>query len=93
VKLHARAVSGVELKFANLADEGKRQVGSGVVVIVATPRTARRNYCGWRTDDLINALTPSTLLKEPKRLAEKGAAVVPTWRRPWAGRLTRPKMR
>ena len=35
VKLLARAVSGIELKdLRSLADEDKRQVGSGVVAIV-----------------------------------------------------------
>jgi len=43
VKLLARVVSGIEIKdLKSLADDGKKQVGSGVVAIVGSPATARR---------------------------------------------------
>ena len=42
VKLLARAVTGIDIKdLKSLADEGKKQIGSGVVAWSASPRTAR----------------------------------------------------
>ena len=42
VKLMARSVEGIEIKdLKSLADEGKKQLGSGVVAMVASARTAR----------------------------------------------------
>ncbi|MGC2643088.1 MAG: DHHA1 domain-containing protein, partial [Pseudolabrys sp.] len=53
VKLLARAVSGIELKdLRSLADEGKRQVGSGVVAIVATAEDGKAGIVVAVTDDL-----------------------------------------
>jgi len=53
VKLLARAVSGVELKdLRSLADEGKKQVGSGVVAIVATGEDGKAGIVVGVTSDL-----------------------------------------
>ncbi|MGC1467093.1 MAG: alanine--tRNA ligase-related protein, partial [Pseudolabrys sp.] len=53
VKLIARAVSGIDLKdLRSLADEGKKQVGSGVVVIVGLTEDGRAGVVVGVTDDL-----------------------------------------
>ncbi|HET9904737.1 MAG TPA: alanine--tRNA ligase [Xanthobacteraceae bacterium] len=53
VKLLARAVSGIEMKdLKGLADEGKRQVGSGVVAIVGTTADGKAGIVVGVTDDL-----------------------------------------
>jgi alanyl-tRNA synthetase len=65
VKLLARAVSGVELKdLRSLADEGKRQVGSGVVVIVATAEDGKAGIVVGVTDDLIKRFNAVDLVKK-----------------------------
>ena len=71
VKLLARAVSGIELKdLRSLADEGKKQVGSGVVAIVATPRTARPALWSASPPTSPSALTPS-IWSEGRRSARR----------------------
>jgi alanyl-tRNA synthetase len=53
IKLMARAVTGVELKdLRSLADEGKKQVGSGVVAIVATGEDGKAGLVVGVTPDL-----------------------------------------
>jgi alanyl-tRNA synthetase len=53
VKLLARAVSGIELKdLRSLADEGKKQLGSGVVAIVATGEDGKAGIVVGVTADL-----------------------------------------
>ena len=53
VKLMARAVSGIDLKdLRSLADEGKKQVGSGVVAIVATTEDGKAGIVVGVTADL-----------------------------------------
>lgn len=53
VKLMARAVSGVDLKdLRSLADEGKKQVGSGVVAIVGTTEDGKAGIVVGVTNDL-----------------------------------------
>jgi alanyl-tRNA synthetase len=53
VKLLARAVSGIEMKdLKSLADEGKRQVGSGVVAIVGTTGDGKAGIVVGVTPDL-----------------------------------------
>jgi alanyl-tRNA synthetase len=65
VKLLARAVSGIELKdLRSLADEGKRQVGSGVVVIVATAEDGKAGIVVGVTDDLIKRFNAVDLVKK-----------------------------
>jgi alanyl-tRNA synthetase len=65
VKLLARAVSGIELKdLRSLADEGKRQVGSGVVAIVATATDGKAGIVVGVTDDLTKRFNAVDLVKK-----------------------------
>jgi alanyl-tRNA synthetase len=65
VKLLARAVSGIELKdLRSLADEGKRQVGSGVVAIVATAEDGKAGIVVAVTDDLTTRFNAVDLVKK-----------------------------
>jgi alanyl-tRNA synthetase len=65
VKLLARAVSGIELKdLRSLADEGKRQVGSGVVAIVATAADGKAGIVVGVTDDLTKRFNAVDLVKK-----------------------------
>jgi len=65
VKLLARAVSGIELKdLRSLADEGKRQVGSGVVAIVATAEDGKAGIVVGVTDDLTKRFNAVDLVKK-----------------------------
>jgi alanyl-tRNA synthetase len=65
VKLLARAVSGIELKdLRSLADEGKRQVGSGVVVIVATAEDGKAGIVVGVTDDLTKRFNAVDLVRK-----------------------------
>ena len=53
IKLLARAVSGIEIKdLKSLVDEGKKQVGSGVVAIVATTEDGKAGIVVGVTPDL-----------------------------------------
>ena len=53
VKLMARAVAGIDLKdLRSLADEGKKQVGSGVVAIVGVTEDGKAGVVVGVTDDL-----------------------------------------
>jgi alanyl-tRNA synthetase len=65
VKLLARVVSGIELKdLRSLADEGKRQLGSGVVVIVATAEDGKAGIVVAVTDDLTKRFNAVDLVKK-----------------------------
>jgi alanyl-tRNA synthetase len=65
VKLLARAVTGIELKdLRSLADEGKRQVGSGVVAIVATAEDGKAGIVVGVTDDLTKRFNAVELVKK-----------------------------
>jgi alanyl-tRNA synthetase len=65
VKLLARAVSGIELKdLRSLADEGKRQVGSGIVAIVATSADGKAGIVVGVTDDLTKRFNAVELVKK-----------------------------
>jgi alanyl-tRNA synthetase len=65
VKLLARAVSGIDFKdLRSLADEGKRQVGSGVVAIVATAEDGKAGIVVGVTDDLTNRFNAVELVKK-----------------------------
>jgi alanyl-tRNA synthetase len=64
-RLLARAVSGVDLKdLKALADEGKKQVGSGVVAIVATAEDGRAGIVVGVTDDLTGSLNAVDLVRK-----------------------------
>ena len=65
VKLLARAVSGIDLKdLRSLADKGKRQVGSGVVAIVATAADGKAGIVVGVTDDLTKRFNAVELVKK-----------------------------
>jgi alanyl-tRNA synthetase len=53
IKLLARAVHGIEMKdLKSLADEGKKQVGSGVVAIVGVSADGKAGVVVGVTEDL-----------------------------------------
>ena len=57
VKLLARAVDGIEIKdLKSLADEGKKQLGSGVVALVATTEDGKASIVVGVTPDLRRAV-------------------------------------
>jgi alanyl-tRNA synthetase len=65
VKLLARAVSGIDLKdLRSLADEGKKQLGSGVVAIVGTTDEGKAGVVVGVTDDLIGRFNAVDLVRK-----------------------------
>jgi alanyl-tRNA synthetase len=65
VKLLARAVSGIELKdLRSLADEGKKQVGSGVVAIVGLSADGKAGIVVGVTDDLTKRFSAVDLVRK-----------------------------
>jgi alanyl-tRNA synthetase len=65
VRLLARAVSGVELKdLRSLADEGKKQVGSGVVAIVGLSADGKAGIVVAVTDDLTKRFNAVELVRK-----------------------------
>ena len=94
VKLLARAVEGVETKdLKSLVDDGKKQIGSGVVAIVGVTEDGKAGIVVGVTATSPRASTRSNwCARAPKRSAARAAAAGPTWRRPagpMAPRLTR----
>ena len=64
VKLIARSVSGIELKdLRSLADEGKKQVGSGVVAIVGLCADGKAGLVVGVTEDLTKRFNAVDLVK------------------------------
>jgi alanyl-tRNA synthetase len=65
IKLIARSVSGIELKdLRSLADEGKRQVGSGVVAIVGLSADGKAGLVVGVTEDLTSRFNAVDLVKK-----------------------------
>jgi alanyl-tRNA synthetase len=65
VKLMARAVSGIEMKdLKSLADEGKKQLGSGVVAIVGVTGEGKAGIVVGVTDDLTKRFNAVELVKK-----------------------------
>jgi alanyl-tRNA synthetase len=65
VKLLARTVSGIELKdLRSLADEGKKQVGSGVVAIVGLSGDGKAGIVVGVTDDLTKRFSAVDLVRK-----------------------------
>ncbi|HZP78275.1 MAG TPA: alanine--tRNA ligase [Pseudolabrys sp.] len=65
VKLLARAVSGIDLKdLRSLADEGKKQVGSGIVAIVATTDDGKVGIVVGVTADLVARFSAVDLVRK-----------------------------
>ena len=70
VKLMARAVEGIDLKdLRSLADEGKKQVGSGIVAIVGVTGDGKAGIVVGVTDDLVARFNAVDLV-------QKGAEVL-----------------
>jgi len=65
VKLMARAVEGIELKeLRALADEGKKQIGSGVVAIVGVTGEGKAGLVVGVTDDLTGRFNAVELVRK-----------------------------
>ena len=64
VKLMARAVEGIEMKdLKSLADDGKKQLGSGVVAIVGVTEDGKAGVVVGVTPDLISRFSAVDLVK------------------------------
>ena len=79
VKLLARAVSGIDVKdLKGLADEGKKQVGSGVVALVATSDDGKGSIVVGVTPDLVSRFSAVDLVrKASEALGGKGGGGKP----------------
>jgi len=65
IKLMARAVSGIEMKdLKSLADEGKKQLGSGVVAIVGVTGEGKAGIVVGVTEDLTKRFNAVDLVKK-----------------------------
>lgn len=65
IKLMARAVTGIDIKdLKSLADEGKKQIGSGVVALVATSEDGRAGIVVGVTADLTSRFNAVDLVKK-----------------------------
>jgi alanyl-tRNA synthetase len=65
VKLMARAVEGIDLKdLRSLADEGKKQVGSGVVAIVGIAGDGKAGLVVGVTEDLVGRFNAVDLVRK-----------------------------
>jgi alanyl-tRNA synthetase len=65
VKLIARAVQGIDLKdLRSLADEGKKQVGSGVVAIVGISQEGKAGVVVGVTEDLTARFSAVDLVRK-----------------------------
>jgi alanyl-tRNA synthetase len=74
IKLMARAVSGIDIKdLKSLADEGKKQIGSGVVALVATSEDGKAGIVVGVTADLTARFNAVDLVrKASEALGGKG---------------------
>jgi alanyl-tRNA synthetase len=79
VKLLARAVEGIEIKdLKSLADEGKKQLGSGVVAIVATTADGKASIVVGVTSDLVARFSAVDLVRRASEvLGGKGGGGKP----------------
>ena len=65
IKLLARSVSGIDLKdLRSLADEGKKQVGSGVVAIVGITEDGKAGVVVGVTADLTGRFSAVDLVRK-----------------------------
>jgi alanyl-tRNA synthetase len=65
VKLMARLVSGIDIKdLKSLADEGKKQLGSGVVALVATSEDGKASVVVGVTPDLVARISAVDLVRK-----------------------------
>ncbi len=79
VKLLARTVTGIEIKdLKSLADEGKRQLGSGIVALVATTEDGKASVVVGVTPDLVARYSAVDLVrKASEALGGKGGGGKP----------------
>jgi alanyl-tRNA synthetase len=79
IKLLARAVSGIDIKdLKGLADEGKKQVGSGVVALVATSDDGKGSIVVGVTSDLVSRFSAVDLVRKASEvLGGKGGGGKP----------------
>ena len=84
VKLMARSVEGIEMKdLKSLVDDGKKQLGSGVVAIVGVTEEGKAGVVVGVTSDLTSRYNAVDLVRvASEALGGKGAAGGPTWRKP-----------
>ncbi len=65
IKLMARSVSGIDIKdLKSLADEGKKQLGSGVVALVATSEDGKASIVVGVTPDLVARISAVDLVRK-----------------------------
>jgi alanyl-tRNA synthetase len=79
VKLLARTVSGIEIKeLKSLADEGKKQLGSGIVALVATTEDGKASIVVGVTPDLVARFSAVDLVRKASEvLGGKGGGGKP----------------
>jgi alanyl-tRNA synthetase len=79
VKLMARAVEGIDIKdLKSLADEGKKQLGSGVVALVATSEDGKASIVVGVTSDLVARFSAVDLVRKASEvLGGKGGGGKP----------------
>jgi alanyl-tRNA synthetase len=79
VKLLARAVSGIDIKdLKSLADQGKKQLGSGVVALVATSEDGKASIVVGVTADLTGRFSAVDLVRKASEvLGGKGGGGKP----------------
>ncbi len=79
VKLMARAVEGIDIKdLKSLADEGKKQLGSGVVALVATNEDGKASIVVGVTSDLTARFSAVDLVRKASEvLGGKGGGGKP----------------
>jgi alanyl-tRNA synthetase len=79
IKLLARAVSGIDIKdLKSLADEGKKQIGSGVVALVATSEDGKASVVVGVTPDLVARISAVDLVRKASEvLGGKGGGGKP----------------
>jgi len=79
IKLLARAVSGIDIKdLKSLADEGKKQIGSGVVALVATSEDGKASIVVGVTPDLVARFSAVDLVRKASEvLGGKGGGGKP----------------
>jgi alanyl-tRNA synthetase len=79
IKLLARAVTGIEIKdLKSLADEGKKQIGSGVVALVATSEDGKGSIVVGVTSDLVGRFSAVDLVRKASEvLGGKGGGGKP----------------
>jgi alanyl-tRNA synthetase len=65
IKLMARAVTGIDIKdLKSLADDGKKQLGSGVVALVATTEDGKASIVVGVTPDLVARISAVDLVRQ-----------------------------